>query len=292
MQGVVVRTALSAEEVGAIRELATVCEGHDGIELKLNWDMLKTRPGERTDDFLYYEAGRLVGFFALYHFNSWEIEISGMVHPDHRRKGIFTALYAAAKEEIARRGEPNLIWIVSEGSQSGKAWALSTGASYKNSEYKMEREKDAPLPEATDKLLIREATLQDAPELGRMTHVCFGLPLDEMVKSVERKFGKEEYTLLVAEVDGVRIGRMNVDHPEAGVVWIFGFCVLPEYQGKGYGREFLARTIRDYAAKGYQEFALEVAVENKGALGLYESCGYRVTSGIDYYEIDGKQVGK
>lgn len=282
------RKSLSAEELAAIRQLADRCEEHDGIELKLNWDDLQTRAGERTDDYLYYEDGQLIGFFAMYHFNSWEIEISGMVHPDHRRKGIFSALYAAAKQEIARRGELNVIWIVSEGSPSGKAFALSTGAQYKNSEYKMEREKDAPLPEATDKLLIREATLADAPEMGRMMHVCFGLPLDEMVKSVERKFGKEDYSLLIAEVDGVRIGRMNVDHPEAGEVWVFGFCVLPEHQGKGYGREFLARVIREYAGKGYEQFALEVAVENKGALGLYESVGYRVTAGIDYYEIAGQ----
>ena len=285
LNGVVERKSLSAAEVAAIRQLADVCEAHDGIELKLNWDMLKTRPGEQTDDFLYYEAGQLIGFFAMYHFNSWEIEISGMVHPEHRRKGIFSALYAAAKPESARRGEPNLIWIVSEGSPSGKAFALSTGAQYKNSEYKMEREQDAPVPAATDKLVIREATQADVPELGRMTHECFGLPLDDMVKAAERKIGRDDYSLLIAEVDGVPVGRMNVDHPEAGVVWVFGFCVLPEHQGKGYGREFLARIIRDYVAKGYERFALEVAVGNKGALGLYESCGYRVTAGIDYYEI-------
>jgi ribosomal protein S18 acetylase RimI-like enzyme len=285
--GIVPRNVLSEAELEAIRQLAVACNHFDKIDLKLNWDLLRSRPGERTDDFLYYQAGELVGYLAMYQFNSWEVEISGMVRPEHRRKGIFSELLAAAKQKLEKRGQPNLIFIVSESSQSGKAFALSAGAKYTSSEYKMERCGKAPLPKVGETLRIREAVQEDVEALGRMAHVCFGLPLEEMVKRAQKEFHQPNYRLLVAELDGERVGRINIDHPEPGLAWLFGYCVLPEYRGKGYGRELLVRTIQRYLAQGYDKFELEVAVENKRAIRLYESCGFAVTSGYDYYLLSG-----
>ncbi len=83
---------MDSKELEQVGELANLCNLYDGIQLKLNWSMLKERSGKEYSDFLFYEEDQLVGFLGIYQFQSTEAEISGMVHPKHRRKGIFTRL--------------------------------------------------------------------------------------------------------------------------------------------------------------------------------------------------------
>ncbi|MNW11442.1 ribosomal-protein-alanine N-acetyltransferase [compost metagenome] len=68
--------------------------------------------------------------------------------------------------------------------------------------------------------------------------------------------------------------------------FIYGFCVLPEYRGKGYGRQILSQTITALKEKDQAvEIKLEVSVENEKALGLYESCGFATRNANDYYVL-------
>src|SRR5881275_2227586 len=103
-QGLIEHRGLDTSELSEIKQLAQLCNQHDGLDLKLNWNILRDRPSDQLNDFLYYADGQLVGFLALFSFNSLEGEISGMVHPTYRRRGIFSALFAAARQEAVRRG--------------------------------------------------------------------------------------------------------------------------------------------------------------------------------------------
>ena len=76
-QGFSKTQGLTSIEFAEIEALAAVCNQYEGLELKLNWKMLRNRPVHETNDFLYYENGQLVGFLALFSFNSKEAEISG-----------------------------------------------------------------------------------------------------------------------------------------------------------------------------------------------------------------------
>lgn len=42
---------LSKEQIAEIRELKDICEKEEGFELKLNFDMLENRNGEKKEDF-------------------------------------------------------------------------------------------------------------------------------------------------------------------------------------------------------------------------------------------------
>ncbi|MBG9791344.1 hypothetical protein ABD76_01875 [Paenibacillus dendritiformis] len=171
---------LDAQQLAAIRQLADLCNEHDGIILKLNWEMLQDRKDDAIIAFLYYAGGQVVGFLGLYQFRSSEVEVSGMVHPQYRRQGIFGKLVRAAQEECIRRNTGKLIFICERRSDSGRAYAESEGARYNFSEYWMQ------------------------------------------------------------------LGGWN---EAAGA-------------------------------------ALEVAVENENALGLYTSCGFRIRNANDYYDLD------
>ena len=122
------RQGLTAAELAEIKILADICEAYEQLHMKLNWDTLRSRPQDQTNDFLYYEHGTLVGFLAFFSFNSLEGEVSGMVHPEHRRKGIFTQLFTGARVECQRRNIPTLLLIVEHNSQSGQGFAAFTQA--------------------------------------------------------------------------------------------------------------------------------------------------------------------
>src|SRR5947209_1607857 len=105
-QGFYKRQGLTTAELAQIEQLALLCNTYDGLDLKLNWETLRSRPSEQTNDFLYYAADQLVGYLALFSFNAQEAELSGMVHPDQRRRGIFSTLLQEAKRECEQRNIP------------------------------------------------------------------------------------------------------------------------------------------------------------------------------------------
>ena len=63
-----------------------------------------------------------------------------------------------------------------------------------------------------------------------------------------------------------------------------GVGVLPEYRGRGIGRAMITDALRRHFAENSTPVMLEVAVQNNGALGLYESCGFETVTAYDYFE--------
>ena len=61
------------------------------------------------------------------------------------------------------------------------------------------------------------------------------------------------------------------------VAWIYDFCLLPQWRGKGYGRTALTQLKQTLIAMGIQEIGLRVASNNPGAKALYEKSGFIVT---------------
>ena len=55
---------------------------------------------------------------------------------------------------------------------------------------------------------------------------------------------------------------------------IISLYLLPEYMGKGYGKELLKTAISELSAQGFQEIFLWVLEENNRARHFYERCGF------------------
>ena len=136
-QGLYSKQGLTPMELAEIEQLAQLCNTEDGLNLKLNWESLRERSKSESNDFLYYEQNTLIGFLGLYAFNAKEAEVSGMVHPAYRRRGIFTELLSAAQDETRRRHIPTLLLIVEHTSTSGQAFVGQLTTTYDHSEYKM-----------------------------------------------------------------------------------------------------------------------------------------------------------
>ena len=291
-QGILPRAGLSPQELEEVRKLWEVCNSHDHIEIKLNWSTLSDRPSGVTNDFLFYQNDRIVGFLAIYCFMSTEVEISGMVHPEARRQGIFGQLVQTAIAECRRREVPKLIFINERGSESGKAFLANLGATYSFSEYVMELQEQAaetPQDSAMNEFVaIRLADVQDTELLVKLNMSGFNMSESDTREYVTQTITGAKERTWIAELGEQRepIGKIGamVEAEESG--FIYGFCVVPAYRGKGYGRRILSQTITEIKQRDHTSFIkLEVSAQNEKALGLYESCGFKTKNANDYYVL-------
>jgi GNAT superfamily N-acetyltransferase len=280
---IISRNKLNEEELKDIETLAGICNAHDDLTLKINPGMLKSRSGENSDDFLCYLDEKLVGFLGLYGFGKDEIEMSGMVHPDYRKKGIFTELFKAASKEISNRKIGRLLIICENKSKSAAAFALSKGAEYSFSEYYMELESNTN--EVALKgfgITLRLGTEDDIESIKKQDSIYFDIPIDNIDDDFIVNRLDNTY---IAELDGKIIGKINISTGRE-VAFISGFGVLPEYRCKGYGREILGLALLEGRKLVNGKAALEVAAKNKNALNLYLSYGFKEITGYDYYQIE------
>lgn len=281
---IVAKQSLTAEELTEIRELVEICNNLEGIQLKMNWDMLKERKGDQTDDFLYYEDGRLLGYFALFAIQSTEAEMIAAVHPTARRKGIFRQLFQAAREQLQGRGIPKLLFVVDNKSESATAVAKHYEGQYQHSEYGMKLQTPKIQPKRHQNLLVRRATVADAQFCAQVASDVFGYPIRPAKDAAF--FEQPTRRTYVFCLDGERIGTMQVVlYPETRGAGVYGFCIEQHHQGQGYGRQVLSEVVQELLQDGYPNVELEVACENKNALGLYQSIGFEEIGAIDYYAI-------
>ncbi|MBP1996032.1 GNAT family N-acetyltransferase [Paenibacillus eucommiae] len=239
---------LDENELRQIKRLSKMCNEADGIKIKLNGDMLRERSRSEINDFLYYDQGELIGFIGIYSFISTEVEISGMVHPDYRRGGVFSRLVAAATEECRRRGVPRLVFICQHGSASGAAFLTALGAEFLYSEFRMEMQKyNGPQIELIAasgmEIQLRKAQWEDSELLVKLNMSGFNMQEQDARAYVEKSLGGRHEQTLIAELGQIPIGKISYELDE-GEAFIYGFCVLSAYRGKGLGRAMLSQTIQ------------------------------------------------
>lgn len=268
---------LTTQQLIDIEQLQKECESHDHVQLKLNWEMLRERTSDQMD-LLQYEHGELVAFLGLYAFGS-AVEVCGMVKPSERRKGYFQRLFDRALEHIERSGYKKILLNAPAGSDAAKSFLNKQGVKYAFSEHQMMWQ-ECPLEE-TSGLVLRKATINDYEMSVRISVQAFGMD-EEDASVMESKTFADHTDMRMIVVNEETVGKLRISREEEGQAWIYGFSILPEYQGKGIGRQVLRQVIKEQSAAGYSVH-LEVETKNEHALGLYESVGFKVVHTQDYY---------
>jgi ribosomal protein S18 acetylase RimI-like enzyme len=274
---------LTKEELKNIKTLQEICEKEGKLQLKLNFDMLESRSEKHKEDFFHYEDGKLIGFLGSYYFGN-KVEICGMVHPDYRRRGIFSTLLEEALEEAKKREARTILLNAPSESQSAKEFLKNIPCILSMVEYQMKWEKLSDLfddPTVT----VRPSISGDDMEAEIQLDVqCFGLNEKEARQYKQKIKDLVTDGRLIIEVDGKIAGKIRLSEMN-GEAWIFGFAVFPELQGKGIGRKALSKVVKMEDEKGFSIF-LEVEAKNANALRLYESCGFRSFHSQDYYKVN------
>jgi len=274
---------LAPEDLHAIEALATACVAVDGGRLKLEWGVLQSRPPEQVNDFLWIGERGLAGFLGIYGYRSDQAEICGMVHPSARRQGVFSRLFEAATAELLSRGLPEVLLVVDRLYKAGSGFARSVGGMIEHSEHRMMLRREPAAVAADPLVTIRAAELADGPFVVSCLAKAFDFPADLEAGELET-LAKRFPGTLVIDYANQPVGTVRVDR-DADAAGIYGFAILPEFQGRGIGRQVLSNLARDVDAEGVAQIGLEVSVTNDSALHLYLSCGFDVTGTEDYYAV-------
>ena len=284
------RRGLSAGERVEVEQLAVLCNRYEDLDLPFSYEPTSYTTDDETGLFLYYVDGTLAGFASLE--GGRPPEAAGMVHPAHRRRGIGRALLAAVREECGRRGLRELILVCDEAAGSGKAFVEAVGAQYRYSEYRMLLD-----PSSVDRsrpgqnaLSFREASAEEVEAIVRIMAAAFGDPEEMVRRFVERSCLEANQRFYIATVDmgeeGAKpVGTLRVSRHDPEV-YITAFGILPAYQGRGFGRQMLGDAVDMLLGEKCEDIRIEVETENRNALGLYRSCGFRETTTYGYYHID------
>jgi ribosomal protein S18 acetylase RimI-like enzyme len=272
---------LGPDRLAQVERLAEACRA-DG-RLKLEYPTLALRPPDQVNDVLWLDEDELVGFAGLYRFGFGPVEITGMVHPQARRRGIGRRLLEGALG-LPRAKEAALVLLVADRrSAGGLAFAAAGGGQLHHSEHFMTLGDAVRPPVGDAELTMRPAGAEDTAFVDELMRAEFGVegagePLPPAVPTAPDRWSR------ILEVGGERVGALRNDQGSDGG-YIAGFVVAAQHRGRGFGRAGLRLAIQEQQAAGVSPISLEVETQNDRALGLYLDAGFETVSTMDYFAL-------
>lgn len=237
--------------------------------------------------FLYYQEGELLGLLMVY-ADDVDVELSILVHPNHRRQGIARALIKSFKEETASYpirsvtfqtervfldGHPDLArhWGLIENEET------ETWLGRDRTPYVLESRSDV-------KVLLAEPSYLE--EITQLHHQAFSDA--EETLEVSRRYITEalkdsDGLLYILLKEGQVIGVCTVDL-SGNSNYLYGLAVAEAYRGQGYGSYLAKSVVNQFIAENDKSFQIAVEDDNIGAKRLYEKIGFIKQTQVVYLE--------
>jgi [ribosomal protein S18]-alanine N-acetyltransferase len=136
-------------------------------------------------------------------------------------------------------------------------------------------------------LIVREARPRDLDLITRLENEAF--ETDRVSRRSLREFLRAPHQpVIAATIDGELAGYALVSlRKRAKALRIYSLAVGARFARRGVGRALL-QACEAYARRhGRAALALEVRYDNKAAIALYESCGFRLVGDHADYYADG-----
>lgn len=287
-QKIVLKEKINLEDFDQIKELENYCCNADGVSFKLELEF-KLNQLKQTDggivfinDFMFYNDDSLIGYIGISDFGGKALEVNGMVHPDYRKKGIFTKLYSLVVDEWKKRKQNEMLLLCDKKSDAGIKFINNVCNTYDHSEYDMVLDMDFIPKLKQSNLNFRKAIIQDSKKVAMMDSLFFHADIEDndefIVENIEN-----ENTFIVS-TNNTDVGKVRIELME-GVGGIYGLGIIPDFRGMGYGRELLIKSVLKLIEMGADKIVLQVETNNKNALNLYKSCGFRENYVMDYYKL-------
>ncbi|MCI8516196.1 MAG: GNAT family N-acetyltransferase [Hungatella sp.] len=205
------------------------------------------------DILLGYEGPHLAAMAFLFFSTDTLCECCVFVHPQNRRNRLFTGLLDPILDLVEARqkalGQPiDFCFLADEKTPSAMAALKAIGAEYWYSEHKMER----PLTSADREFVMDSLSIQEADD-----------------------------HLYSAVLDGRVIGTCAI-LPSQNRIYLYAFQIREDYQGQGYGSQFLSGMLAILAHMGLV-VSLQVSGQNYIARNLYKKAGFSTVESLAYY---------
>jgi mycothiol synthase len=245
-----------------------------------------------TDD-----AGAIVAYGQVEREEPDLVESWGVVHPEHRARGIGSALLerieARAAELLDGVPSPRFRHAITAGDHAVAMMLNRRGLRVVRHFWHMQIDLEGqiepgPLPagieidgvDPDEDLQAIHAILVEAFADDWGDHPE---PFDEWIE--ELAASPDDVRLwLLARDQGAPVGVLTARAGDE-VVWVNWLAVLASHRGRGVGAALLRRSFASFAARGLHRVRLNVDAENAtGATGLYERVGMRVVNRWDLWE--------
>lgn len=271
---------LSLKQVQELNTLVADCKAADGHSIPVYSHLLcQFRP--MAPNILYYHQSELIGFLAVFFFYEGACEVSLMVHPAWRKRGIAGQMLAEVLVDIH---VDKLIFSAPDADDKDKF--LTRGMSFYDSEYQMLRYSDKLLAYDESLCTIRLATEGDLDTLSYIHNQCFSdTSVIDASQRISALYRDTMYQLLIAEQAGYAVGKIHRCEEEDRLR-IMDFAVLPAMQKKGVGGQLLIHCINYALLKNKPVVMLEVKYDNQSAIDLYKRFGFDMTNVVNYWVIE------
>ena len=205
-------------------------------------------------------------------------EWSLVVAPMYRNIGMADALLNVLYDGLKARGAEGMLALAMESKTYGRKFLESRGYVYSFSEATLEVKAE---PTST-KITMREVTEYDTETLVSIFVNAFGDQREESLDLIKFNTQSPELMMWVAELNGQVVGTVTT-RKESDAQWITALAVSLSAQGQGIGTEIL-QWVKNYAHKGGEQVVmLDVEIDNKQALHVYERVGFMKNMQIDYF---------
>ena len=267
-----------------ISELVAECNSFDGIEGMIELDTSLNFNHEMNTIFMLYENNKLVSVLTLFVPGRSEAEVTAMTLPAYRLKGHFSELIKRAEAEIKKYGIPDLLFVCNGDSTNGKEVIAKLKAKYAFAEYflKYNHSLDQIIKAYKYRVKLHKAGFEDMESIVKISMGAFNDSYEGAKNLAEGSLNADNRQLFLGEIEGKFVAK-GVICFEDGNASINGLGVLPEHQGKGYGKEILYSIINKIIEYGVEDIFIEVESENDNAFLLYKNTGFEVESAWEYY---------
>ena len=227
--------------------------------------------------FLYYQEGELLGLLMVY-ADDVDVELSILVHPNHRCQGIARALIKSFKEETASYPIQSVTFqtervFLDRHPDLASHWGLieneetETWLGRDRTPYVLDSRSDV-------KVLLAEPYYLD--EIAQLHHQAFS-DAEETLEVPHRYIAealKDSSSLLyILLKEGQVIGVCTVDL-SGNSNYLYGLAVVEAYRGKGYGSYLAKSVVNQLIEQNDKSFQIAVEDDNIGAKRLYEKIGF------------------
>lgn len=287
-QTICLKQYISEREYKEINQLEVLCSLKDksNLKLELDYKVSVTKNDyiglKEINEYLYYVEDVLVAYLGISSFGGNNGEINGMTHPDFRRKGLFAKLFKLATEECQKRNFNNIFLLSDSKSRSGTFFIKAVCGKYDFSEYRMKLLNKTIL-ENINSINLRKAEEADKREIAKQNAIFFyGSEEGESFPEEEEIINMTTYMI---ELNKAIIGKIRIEHSDNSA-FICGFGILPNFRGKGYGKQALKEVLRIINEENINDVELDVESKNNNALNLYKVCGFEEMSVMNYYRVN------
>ncbi|KIR03519.1 acetyltransferase, GNAT family [Lachnospiraceae bacterium TWA4] len=287
-------TKLNRKQIIRVNELLTQCRQHEPVTIAPT--MTSDSNYDPTIPCLYLleESGFLMSYLSIYMPNPYYAECVAYTFPAARKRGNFMKLWMQALGELHDHPNVNLdemeIMFLTDGkSPDALATLKALRMKYQYTEYVLTKKlmSEPPLPPTDLSFNLLDAKSDGDANAIYMLHESMFAEGEAasrvFVESCKQDY-VQNYLVRAAEEDNRPVGMFHLAL-DGDRVFLFGFGVLPDYQGKGYAQKMINLALSE-VPDGILTMGLQVSSYNEAAYNLYIKAGFSESSRLDYYYDD------